>query len=89
MQIIKRYVNSKDKKSRRMIIRTDCYGSYFSHIKMLVGIAQEDFIMLDDEIEIVHYGGDRIRGIFGIEFNVTPESSVLDYREQFSVDPTL
>ena len=57
-------------------IRTDSYAHTFSHFVRLVGAASLDFPELcGDDIEIVTYGGDRIRRICGIEFRV-PRSAV-------------
>jgi len=59
------------------IIRTDCYGSQWSFLSKLVAFAKADFPELsDDAIRVVHFGGIRYSGTFGIEFE--PPSSIPD-----------
>lgn len=51
------------------VVRTQCYGSSFKFISSLVEEAKKDFPdLVDDQIIIQKYRGDRIKGIYGIEF---------------------
>ena len=69
----------KEHSDNRCCIRTDCYGNSLSFIKKLIDIAKEDYPSLKDEdIKIEKYGGTRIKGTFGIEFNVKKVND--DYR---------
>jgi len=74
MQIIKEY----SKYAKKCVIRTNSYSSSLSYFNELIEIAKNDFPeLIDDNIEIVQYGGERIKRIFGIEFyptNYVPSS---------------
>lgn len=60
------------KDANRAVIREDSYGSQMSKFKKLIGEALEDFPDLSpDDVEIVHYGGERYAKTFGIEFHAT------------------
>lgn len=60
------------------ILRTSTYAHSLDHFLKLAEAAKADFPHLKpSEIKIVHYGGKRYRGTFGIEFQITdppPES---------------
>lgn len=65
MRIIKEFCPA----SNRGVIRTNTYGSQLSMFLELAAIAKQDFPYLtEDNIEIVHYGGERYAKTFGIEF---------------------
>lgn len=72
MKIIRQY--STD--SKRCVIRTNTYISDLSHFMILFEEAKKDFPDLKiDEVKVEHYGGERHKGIFGIEFD-RPEEMV-------------
>lgn len=51
------------------LVRTNCYGSSFEFIKNLVREAKKDFPdLIEGQIIVQKYRGDRIKGIYGIEF---------------------
>jgi len=57
------------KSSNRAVIREDAYGSQWSKFKRLVNEAKKDFPDLnEDDVEIIHFGGERYAKTFGIEF---------------------
>ena len=65
MKIIKEYCY----KYNRVVLRLDCYAHSLNVIDELFKTAQNDFPGLDrDDVEIVHYGGERYAKTFGIEF---------------------
>ncbi len=68
MKFIKEYAKS----AKRCIIRTDCHGSKLSFFDELWVVAKSDFPELTrEEVDVVHYGGKRYKGTFGIEFKFT------------------
>jgi len=51
------------------LVRTNCYGSSFEFIKNLVEEAKKDFPdLMESQIIVQKYRGDRLKGIYGIEF---------------------
>lgn len=55
----------------RVAIYTDNYGASLKKFNDLYEIARGDFPKLEyKDIEVVVYGGDRIKYHFGIEFNL-------------------
>jgi hypothetical protein len=69
----------------RCVIRTNCYGSRLSTFNKLATIAKETYPMLtDDDIEIVHFGGDRYARTYGIEFTPPDGHTVHDGWQQIS-----
>lgn len=77
MEIIRQY----SIESKRCVIRTNTYKSDLSYFMNLFEEARKDFPDLKlDEVKVEHYGGDRHKGIFGIEFDrpeeIVPETYV-------------
>ena len=61
------------------VIRSRNYGSSLAKFLYFAREARKDYPHLKDEdIKVVHYGGDRISGTFGIEFEPPKENLVLD-----------
>ena len=87
--IIKEY--KKSETSIRVILREDNYDNRLSKFINLFGIAQSDFPSLpESNAEIIHYGGDRIKRTFGIEFSVVLSMSIpADYVEIKTLELTL
>lgn len=51
------------------VVRTETYASGLMHFDELFAVAQSDFPDLHrEDCEVVHYGGQRYRGTYGIEF---------------------
>lgn len=71
MDIIKEHV--KNENGARCIIRTNTYAKSFGHFCMLVNEARKDFDVADEEVDVVHYGGQSYARTFGIEFNTTQQ----------------
>lgn len=69
MDIIREYCPSQKGHHATCIIRTLVYSSRLTHFDELFAVAQSDFPDLRrEDCEIVHYGGQRYRGTYGIEF---------------------
>ncbi len=79
--------NSIDEK--RVIVRTNSYGSSFGFFQRLFDEVKKDFPHITpDNADIKHYAGRHYKGTYGIEFNVfgaLPES----YKEVSSMEYTL
>lgn len=92
MKIIKEYCPNPDMlDTGRVAIRTDCYVSNLDHIQMLFKVAQNDFgsFLTPDLVKIVIYGGQRYKGILGIEFNVAPAVVPKEYERVTQLEYTL
>jgi len=51
------------------VVRLNHYGSQLTYFLDLFAVAQEDFAGLTpQDVQVVHYGGLRIKGYFGLEF---------------------
>lgn len=51
------------------VVRTKTYASGLMHFDELFAVAQSDFPDLHrEDCEVVHYGGQRYKGTYGIEF---------------------
>ena len=73
-----RVINSKC----RVQLYTERYGSTLDKIDDLVAVAQFDYPTLKrSDIEIVCFGGDRIKGIYGLEFFAPTGSIPASYQE--------
>ena len=72
------------------VIRFPHYGSYLNQFIEAANIAKADFPYLTDaDIKVVHYGGDRYKGTFGIEFNLPDmESAPEGYSEIHQLELT-
>ena len=71
---------------QRVIVRFDHYGCMLAGLLQLVKVAKSDFPEIEDaDIEIIHYGGERIARYFGIEFNVEAGDARLEGYRQLSV----
>lgn len=88
MSITKEYVNKGDG-VHRFIIRRGDYGHTLDAIMQLYNEAKKDFYTIDHSlIDIVHYGGQRYKYTYGIEFDL--EEPVPDgYREISQVEFSL
>lgn len=88
-QMIKEYFRFPEGNPVRFIVRRPDYGSKVEDINELAEIAKRDFPQLDDNVlDLIHYGGQRYKGTYGIEFNLdtAPPS---DYREISQVELVL
>lgn len=90
MEIIKeKYIHS-DYKTIRIIIRTNCYVSMFSHFVMLKAELDKDFPGIEFDPDIKHYGGRHYKGTFGLEFTLPAGTSVpREYKKIRNVEYTL
>jgi hypothetical protein len=71
MRIIKQYFLDEDSGRKRCVIRTNTYTHTVAHFNMLAAEIKKDFPQLpESEFDVVHYAGERINQIFGIEFNI-------------------
>jgi len=78
----KQHCPGRDSEKTRVVIRFDHYGHHWSSFMELVAIAKADFPTLaDNQIEVIHYGGDRISGYWGIEFDRFTKDIPADYEE--------
>ncbi len=56
---------------KHCVVRTGTYTSSVAHINRILAEATEDFPDLDlEKVKIVHYGGIRYKGTYGLEFDV-------------------
>jgi len=68
MNVIKETCND------RCVIRTKTYANNLQHFIELFEEAKKDFPQLEPgSVEIVQYGGQDIKRMFGIEFNIKGE----------------
>lgn len=66
MRIIREYSTY----AKRCVLRSDGYLSNLTYFATLYESALEDFPNLKpNAVEVVHFGGDRYRGTFGIQFS--------------------
>lgn len=73
MKFIKEYCQA----SQICVIRTDNYGSTLQKFLDFLKEAQKDFPQLTPAtVEIVHFGGERYKHTFGLEFKVPTGASV-------------
>lgn len=64
---------------QRCIVRTDTYASTLGHLEMLFAEARNDFPgLVQDRVEIVHYGGRSYARTYGLEFDVEPTQRIPD-----------
>lgn len=82
MDIIKEKNIHKKYKTVRIIIRTNCYTSMFSHFVMLKSVLDTDFPDIDADPEVIQYGGRRYKGTFGLEVIVPQGTAVPDEYEE-------
>ncbi len=76
MELIKEKNIHKKYKTIRIIIRTNCYISTFSHFLMLKSVLDTDFPNTNIDPEVIQYDGRHYKGTFGLEFTLTQGSSV-------------
>jgi hypothetical protein len=68
--IIKEFVEKDNTaKKYRVVIRDNCYGSKLSKFLKFINEARKDFDINEDEVDVVHFGGERYARTFGIEFD--------------------
>lgn len=61
----------------RVIVRNSHYGRSYAGIERLFEVAKRDFpFLVEEDVEVVIYGGSRISGYMGIEFNVPKGAAV-------------
>ena len=69
---IKEYTPTKN--GYRFVIRRRDYGSNMRHLLELYDQARADFADIStDQLDVVHYGGQRFKHTYGLEFNSTDE----------------
>lgn len=77
MTFVKERFPSNDD-ATRVIVRSNTYAKGYTYVNQLVNEACKDYPNLaPNDIEVCIYGGNRINGIMGIEFNV--EKPLPDY----------
>lgn len=82
MKFIREIFYHEKTKTKRFVIRTDCYNSELSHFMLLFQEAKKDFPDLKEEqIEIKHYGGRCYKGTYGIEFTIDPKVIPTTYEQ--------
>ncbi len=91
MEIIKEVFINSQHKNVRFIIRTNTYSNSLFYFNTLFEEAKKDFPDIKpDDVEIIHYGGRRYKGTFGIEWS---ESITIkrpkEYREISNTEYTL
>ncbi|MFH0805217.1 MAG: hypothetical protein V1916_03415 [Patescibacteria group bacterium] len=70
---------------RRIILRTRTYNHTLEYFQRLFKEALNDFPETKaEQVEVTHYGGDRVKGTFGIEFNVKAETAIPSNYEQIA-----
>ncbi len=61
------------------ILRTRTYAKSYEYVSRLVAAAKQDFPALQDrDIRVVAFGGDRIKEMMGIEFEVPSDGDIPD-----------
>lgn len=70
MDIIREYCQPKTIGALPVcVVRTKTHANSLAHFDELFSVAQSDFPDLHrEDCEVVHYGGQRYRGTYGIEF---------------------
>ena len=69
--MIKTFVKSSYGNGGRCSIYEMIYGDNLERLNRLANIAKEDFPFLEErDIDVVLFGGTRIKGIFGIGFDL-------------------
>ncbi len=81
----------KEFSGTRAIFRTNTYAKGLDHINYMFEEAKKDFPDLEmNQVEVVEYGGDRIKRIMGIEFDVQNPSDIpSNYTELAVIHPTI
>ena len=89
--VIAEYCKVASNDSFRVILREDNYDSRLSKFLELFEAAKSDFPFISEsDINLVHYGGDRYKRTFGLEFSVPDSTSIPDiYVEIHSLEMTL
>jgi len=73
MRFLKEYTEAP-RGHRRFRIYTDCYGSSLAFLETLLDELQKSFPKVSaEDVEVVKYGGERIRHIYGLEFDDGPQ----------------
>ena len=69
------------------VITTNCYAHYWAFFNRLADIAKKDFPGINlDKAEIVCYGGDCHRHMWGFEFKVPISRSAFMHPEYHNID---
>ena len=69
--MIKTFVKSSYGNGGRCSIYEKVSGNNLERLNRLANIAKEDFPFLEErDIDVVLFGGTRIKGVFGIEFDL-------------------
>lgn len=78
MEIIKEYWEHDG--SYHALIRTNTYCKTLAHVQKILAEIKKDYKDINPEyIDVVVYGGDRIKGIMGLEFPI--KKPALNYKE--------
>lgn len=73
-----------------VVIRSNCYASSLDHIDRLYAAACRDWPNVTGaDVEVRKFGGDRIRGIFGIEFCVPTSEAPEGYSRLYKLEQVL
>lgn len=82
MKLIKEICLGEGDRITTGVVRSNCYGSQLSYIKKLVRAAKKTFPQLtDDDIRVVHFGGDRYARTYGIEFPLLQDTIPKGWKE--------
>ncbi len=84
MDIIKEKWINKKYKCTKIIIRSNCYCSLFSHFEKLKAELDKDFPNNTFDPEIVQYGGIRYKRTFGIEVILSIKDTIPEVYEELS-----
>ena len=81
----------KERAGERLIVRTNSYGHGLEFIEALVAEAMKDFPQLKrSDITVEKYGGDRIKRIWGVEFDLPQQTAMpLNYVDIGTLHPTI
>lgn len=76
---------------KRCSIRTDIYSHNLAHIEEIFEEIKKDFPKIDRcAVDVVIYGGIRIKHILGLEFNVPIDQEIpKNYLRVSELEPTL
>lgn len=88
-QCRKEYTDDTDyTRNALVILRNDTYDNRLSWFNEMFAAAQADFPFLKEEdVRVVIFGGDRIKGIMGIEFQLPRGTKVPDFYEELYALP--
>lgn len=81
----------KEVLGKTAIVRTRTYAESLAYFDELFAEAQKDFpALMRSDVSVKHYGGDSIKGTYGIEFTIPANLTVpATYEPIARVYPTL